>query len=175
MLRQPLMVSGVVKCSQRISGAVMEIGREGIASSSLLALAFPGALLFLGLGGHANDGQRLVVAGQKSVQARSQFEGVGPIVVDPAVALVQAGGANHVVADAQDGQLPVQPEARRLGFVATDGTKTPGQRAGCLREAASESTLASCQRLRTANSEPMRSCGTSPRCRKTCARLGWTS
>jgi hypothetical protein len=59
--------------------------------TQLLTLAFPGSLLSLGLGRQPDDGQGLVVAGQEAVQARGQFQGIGPVVVDPTVTLVQPG------------------------------------------------------------------------------------
>jgi hypothetical protein len=37
-----------------------------------------------------------------------------------AMPLVQPGRANHIVAHPKQGQLPVQPEVRRPGFVTTD-------------------------------------------------------
>jgi len=84
-----------------------------------LTLPADAASLFFRLGGDANTGERLGVAGDKPVQAGDQGQRVAPVGLHLLAILVPVARAHDDALEAELQQPSVQPETKRTGFVAT--------------------------------------------------------
>ena len=83
----------------------------------LLALARDVPPLFLGLGGHADDRQRIAVALHIAVQPQAQRARVAPIGLYPAAAFVQRLRTDDVAVRSSRQQRAMQAEAEATAFI----------------------------------------------------------
>src|SRR5947207_8705522 len=94
------------------------LGFQALACfNQLLPLAMDGALLFLFFGGHAHQCQRISITLSKAVQLRAQRLGIQPIGLYSFVALIEFLWTDHVRADPQRAELPLQAKPKPARFI----------------------------------------------------------
>ena len=83
----------------------------------LLTLATPVPRPLLCFTGHPNHGQRVLVAGQVTVQAQAEHASIAPVGLHSSVALVELLRSDDVTVSAEPKQRAVEPVAKPACFI----------------------------------------------------------
>ena len=101
-------------------GDEFQIAFETLPQAALTALPF------LVLRGHANQGQRVGIARDETVQCREHGQRIGAVGLDPLVLVIPVARTDDVIGCAQRGELPVKDIAEGAGLVAGDDAPALG-------------------------------------------------